>query len=43
LDDVARALAEDGAPVSVQRLRRTSAALAGGPLEALSDEKLAAY
>lgn len=43
LDDVARTLAEDGAPVSVQRLRRASAALAGGPLEALSDESLAAY
>ena len=43
LDDVARTLAEDGAPVSLQRLRRISAALAGGPLEALSDKRLAEY
>lgn len=43
LDDVARTLAENGEPVSVARLRRASAALAGGPLEALSDERLAAY
>jgi predicted metalloprotease with PDZ domain len=43
LDDVARALAEDGAPVSTERLRRTSAVLAGGPLEVLSDKKLAEY
>jgi predicted metalloprotease with PDZ domain len=41
LDDVARAMAEDGSPVSTARLRRTSAALAGGPLEALSDKALA--
>jgi hypothetical protein len=43
LDDVARTLAEDGAPVSVERLRRISAKLAGGPLEALSAENLAEY
>jgi hypothetical protein len=41
LDDVARALAEDGSPASTARLRRAAAALAGGPLEALSDEALA--
>lgn len=42
LDDVARALSEDGAPVSVERLRRLAASLAGGPLEALSEANLAA-
>jgi predicted metalloprotease with PDZ domain len=43
LDDVARTLAENGVPVSVERLRRASAALAGGPLDALSDKALAEY
>jgi hypothetical protein len=43
LDDVARTLAENGAPVSIERLRRASAKLAGGPLEALSDTTLAEY
>ena len=43
LDDVARTLAENGAPVSIERLRRASEKLAGGPLEALSDKTLAEY
>ncbi|MDT8322356.1 MAG: hypothetical protein RQ826_17715 [Xanthomonadales bacterium] len=41
LDDVARTLAEQGAEVSIERLREISAQLAGGPLAALSDEQLA--
>lgn len=43
LDDVARTLAENGSPVSIERLRRAAAALAGGPLEALTDKTLAEY
>lgn len=42
LDDVARTLAEEGEPVSIERLRDISAKLAGGPLKALDDEKLMA-
>jgi len=40
LDDVARQLAEDARPVSVERLRELSAGLAGGPVESLSPERL---
>lgn len=40
LDDVARQLAEDGRPVSLERLRELAAALAGGPAEALSPRRL---
>jgi hypothetical protein len=40
LDDVARQLAEDGAPVSVERLRAISSELAGAPLDAISPERL---
>ena len=40
LDDVARALAESGEPVSLQRLRELAEPLAGGPLKALSEERL---
>ena len=43
LDDVARQLAQDSRPVSIARLREVSAELAGGPLDALSPEKLQAY
>jgi hypothetical protein len=42
LDDVARALAEEGAPVSVQRIREIATKLAGGPLDALAEERVAA-
>jgi predicted metalloprotease with PDZ domain len=41
LDDVARALAKNGEPVSLERLRKVSADLVDGPLESLSDERLA--
>jgi len=41
LDDVARALAKNGEPVSLERLRKVAADLVGGPLEALSDQQLA--
>ena len=40
LDDVARALARSGKPVSLEQLRTVSADLVGGPPEALSDEQL---
>jgi hypothetical protein len=40
LDDVARQLAEDGAPVSLERLRAVSSKLAGAPLDAISPERL---
>jgi hypothetical protein len=40
LDDLARQLAEDGRPVSLKRLREGAAALAGGPVEALSPARL---
>lgn len=42
LDDVARTLAEEGAAVSVKRLREIAAKLAGGPLDALAEEQLSA-
>ena len=41
LDDVARTLAQNGEPVSLERLRKVSADLVDGPLESLSDERLA--
>lgn len=40
LDDIARQLAGDGQPVSLERLRELAAALAGGPVEALSEQRL---
>jgi hypothetical protein len=40
LDDVARQLAEDARPVSVERLRELSVGLAGGPVESLSAARL---
>jgi hypothetical protein len=40
LDDVARQLAEDGKPVSVERLRKITTQLAGAPLESISPERL---
>jgi len=40
LDDVARQLAEDGKPVSTERLREIATELAGGPLESISPEHL---
>ena len=40
LDDLARQLAGDGRPVSLERLRELAAALAGGPVEALSPGRI---
>ena len=40
LDDVARQLAGDGRPVSLERLRELAADFAGGPVEALSAGRL---
>lgn len=40
LDDVARQLAEDGRPASLERLRELAAQFAGGPLEALSPGRI---
>jgi len=41
LDDVARQLAEDGEPVSVERLREITARLVGAPLQSIAPERLA--
>jgi len=40
LDDVARQLAEDGKPVTTERLREIAEQLAGTPLESVSPERL---
>jgi len=40
LDDVARQLAEDGKPVSTERLREIATELVGGPLESISPKRL---
>jgi hypothetical protein len=40
LDDVARQLAEDNRPVTVERLREVAADFAGAPLECISQEQL---
>jgi hypothetical protein len=40
LDDVARQLAVDDRPVSLERLRELAGTLAGGPVEALSEQRL---
>jgi predicted metalloprotease with PDZ domain len=40
LDDVARQLAEDGKPVTTERLREIAAQLAGAPVESISPERL---
>jgi hypothetical protein len=40
LDDVARQLAEDGIPVTTERLREIAKQLAGAPLESISPERL---
>jgi hypothetical protein len=40
LDDVARQLAEDAEPVSIERLREIAASLVGSPLESISQENL---
>ena len=40
LDDLARQLAEDGRPVTTERLREIATELAGGPLHSLSPERL---
>lgn len=40
LDDVARQLAEDGKPVTAERLRGIATELAGAPLESIAPERL---
>jgi len=40
LDDVARQLAEDGRPVTIERMRDVAEHLAGGPLDSISPERL---
>jgi len=40
LDDVARQLAEDGRPVTTERLREIAELLAGAPLESIAAERL---
>jgi predicted metalloprotease with PDZ domain len=40
LDDVARQLAVDERPVSLERLRELAGTLAGGSVEALSEQRL---
>jgi len=42
LDDVARQLAEDGKPVTTERMREIAEQLAGAPLESISPERLEA-
>ncbi len=40
LDEVARALASEGSPVSLDRLRSTAESIAGAPLESLQPERI---